>query len=79
METIEFDGCADCLHFVANGDIPEDRPDYLKQFELWTEGLEVWCGDFDGDENFSWSQCECCGSRLGGNRYPLVGIARGTE
>ena len=77
METYDFDACTDCLLFVANGDLPEDREDFVKDFEHWTEGFYMCLGDNDGDSNFSWSRCECCGSRLGGDRYNLVGFANG--
>jgi len=34
----------------------------------------VICGEIVGcDPWFSWSSCECCGSRLGGNRYHTTG------
>ena len=32
------------------------------------------CGELVGcDPYFSWSSCECCGSRLGGSRYHATG------
>jgi len=66
--------CGDCLGWIANGTIPDDRPTLLAEI------AKVWPGDMrhivagnsedDNDEGaFSWSGCECCGSRLGGTRY----------
>tara|TARA_R100000664_G_scaffold1793_2_gene4687 strand:- start:4130 stop:4462 length:333 start_codon:yes stop_codon:yes gene_type:complete len=47
---------------------------------LW---WEIVCGgeheseaDEDGSLGFSWRHCECCGSTLGGDRYPLTAILR---
>lgn len=36
------------------------------------------CGDegCDGGSGFSWRPCECCGSTLGGERYPAHGVAK---
>ena len=31
---------------------------------------------FSGSLGFSWRPCECCGSHLGGERYPLTAILR---
>ena len=32
--------------------------------------------DDEGDLGFSWRECECCGSRLGGDRHVLTAIIR---
>ena len=98
--------CVDCLVWEANGDLPEDRPDYLSDLETHTGDLLVTLGrirsedvvqeihltsrlscpwdsftDEDGDlwsscdcedwdeGHFSWSSCDECGSRLGGDRF----------
>lgn len=41
------------------------------------------CSDFDpdiGDEgSFSWSECECCGSSLGGTRHAAHGLISRTK
>ena len=79
METYDFEGCSDCLMFVANGDMPEDREGFVEDFELWTEGFVICLGDNDIDLGFSWSRCECCGSRLGGDRHRLVGFESFTK
>ena len=42
--------------------------------------LGAQCEHADGDDNhqceasFSWSQCDSCGSTLGGDRYPATGV-----
>ena len=30
--------------------------------------------EYSGSLGFSWSSCECCGSRLGGERYPMTAL-----
>lgn len=32
--------------------------------------------EHSGSLGFSWRHCECCGSTLGGDRYPLTAILR---
>jgi hypothetical protein len=66
--------CTDCLCYLANGDVPEDRPDLPIQIDRnWTDWDVVLSGDPEEDEgSFSWSSCDCCGSNLGGYRYSAV-------
>ena len=76
FETIELMACQDCLFYVANGDLPEDRDDDKFEADIqatvgYPSGM-ISCGDSDKDEEFSWSACECCGSTLGGSRHQLV-------
>lgn len=74
----ELMGCVDCLMYVANGDLPESDSDAGVSFEasiVATAGVAsglICCGDSELDEEFSWSACECCGSRLGGSRHQLI-------
>jgi len=72
--------CTDCLLFIANGDIPEDNGNdwSLDHIEaIWpSTQYDLACGDSENDHDFSWSQCECCGSRLGGSRHELVALER---
>jgi hypothetical protein len=77
-EVIEISACVDCLLFVANGDVPEHDealPERIRA-RLGDGASRLVCagGDDDGTE-FSWSPCECCGSRLGGMRHALAIIA----
>jgi len=69
--------CSDCAMALANGEYPDDA----NASKAITEG-EIrerpyhWAldGDRDGEpegastRDFSWSQCDCCRSRLGGDR-----------
>lgn len=63
--------CEDCTMYLANGDIPEERPD------LASDIATQWPNDSDlvisnEIEEFSWRPCDCCGSRLGGPRTSFV-------
>jgi hypothetical protein len=66
-------GCEDCRMYIANGDIPENRPNLPRAIAAqWPDdGPHIVCGDTEGDE-FSWQACDICGSRLGGARYPFA-------
>lgn len=72
----ELMACVDCLMFVANGDTP-DTGDIESDIRgnLGTDDMRnLVCGDSEHDDEFSWSDCECCGSRLGGSRHQLAVI-----
>jgi hypothetical protein len=68
----DLDCCEDCLMYLANGDVPEERPnlvdDIRKEWPSWGTEFDLVIGGDETDE-FSWSSCDCCGSRLGGARY----------
>lgn len=72
----ELMACTDCMLYVANGDLPEDDTGQLEEaIGEWLDlsvHQHLVCGDSDKDEDFSWHQCECCGSKLGGSRHQLV-------
>ena len=72
----ELSGCVECLFYVANGDIPEDRPTLPVEIAehlglgphdhvvvACVEGCDGW---------FSWSPCNVCGSQLGGDRHTFA-------
>ncbi len=71
-EITDIQVCADCILYIANGDLPEDdnsngwRPE---QFETKWKGYQVCAGYSDQDNEFSWSSCDGCGSVLGGSRH----------
>lgn len=77
-ETVDLDICTDCLFVLANG--PEsdgERRAAESMAEQW-DGWELTLGSLecdhcpteDGDCEpwFSWSECDGCGSNLGGDR-----------
>jgi len=85
MACIVHDGlrcCVDCLAFAANGDIPEDRPELPEVLRVAFPGLHLvpaGVGDNYEGEGFSWSACDCCGSRLGGDRWLMATLGPGDE
>jgi len=67
--------CQDCLMLVANGELPDERPELEDDIDaLWgVSRSRFFCvGDSDQDDEFSWRACECCGSELGGSRHQLA-------
>jgi len=77
--------CSDCLMVIANGDYtgldlentPDDPDAGSRRAREIDEGIESFkgylcAGDSDKDHEFSWSRCECCGSKLGGSRHHVV-------
>jgi hypothetical protein len=60
--------CQDCAMLIANGELPEDNPDF-KLSPRWDGYQVVLNCDEDGCEGFSWSPCDGCDSRLGGDRH----------
>lgn len=50
----------------------KDR-EWLKEYERRTKGFEIHAtADPDDEGSFSWSQCDTCGSTLGGNRTNCI-------
>ena len=62
--------CVDCIQMIANGELPVDStPERDKELEaISTE----WCMGEGDDDEFSWRDCDVCGSSLGGTRFPVV-------
>ena len=68
----ELSVCADCLFWLANGDVlPEDRdPEEFLSDVRRTLGEDLRHVVITGESlGFSWSACESCGSTLGGERF----------
>ena len=80
MEYVDISACVDCLLYIANGDLPEHNENLDDDIEkLWPPKRWYICvGDDDTENNaeFSWAQCDCCGSRLGGSRHELVAFKK---
>jgi hypothetical protein len=76
METTDLQVCHDCIMYIANGDLPDDNPANWQpeQVDRAWQGYQLALGDSDKDDEFSWSPCEGCGSRLAGNRFHCVAI-----
>lgn len=75
-KTYELEGCTDCVMYLANGDVPEDDNGWSPEAveASWPSATYHLCaaGDENSEEYFSWRACDVCGSRLGGNRYPVA-------
>lgn len=72
FEEIEYSICADCALYAASGDLPQENP--TEFLEAYNHSLNL---HVQKELGFSWQQCECCGSTLGGNRHKaiqLVGV-----
>lgn len=84
---VKFEGkcCGDCLFFLANGDVPEGKTgdEFASQIKAFhdrsDEDMKHMCiaSNEETDGEFSWRQCECCGSRLGGSRHNFVILEKG--
>jgi hypothetical protein len=84
VATIVADGlelCVCCTLLVANGECCEDSDAHsdaqvaqLGEGREGAAGLVLAC-DEDCEGWFSWSSCDGCGSRLGGDRHPAVILA----
>ena len=77
--------CVDCILAIANGDysgldysLPESEAD--RRMEEIEQGIDA-AGGYDGyivpgdaekEEEFSSSDCDCCGSHLAGSRHHCV-------
>lgn len=47
--------------------------EFLREYEKRTKGYEIHTNEHPDDEgSFSWSECDTCGSRLGGNRTDCI-------
>lgn len=81
--------CVDCLWFVAYGEVLPDshRSENALAFAInqrWPGDVHVsfgWPSEADDNPDddclgFSWQPCECCGSRLGGDRHKLSAIRK---
>jgi len=71
--------CTDCLMIIANDDasgMDEETEARCRTGidAMHKRGYWLICNNQDpGNESeFSWSACEICGSRLGGNRHRLA-------
>lgn len=62
-------GCVDCIAFVANGTLAEERPGLLSEIteHLGAEDTKHLVSGPEG-EWFDWARCECCNRPEGGMR-----------
>jgi hypothetical protein len=73
--------CQDCAMMLANGELGQgddtaDRIHAERIAKRWSVGeLVLDCGE-DCEGWFSWTECDGCGSTLGGDRHPAAYITR---
>ena len=67
--------CVDCTMMLANGECEGLDTDSwyhaVKAAGMTRFDVALNIGE-DTEPSFSWSACDYCGSRLGGDRYPAV-------
>ena len=85
-ETIEYSVCIDCLHELANGDNSHDiGPHVTRELDGRAGHFSIGVSPTDedpegtGHDEFSWSTCELCRSRLGGSRHGITLFITGQE
>lgn len=70
-DATELSLCIDCAQYLANDELPEDRPELADEIAEWWPAsqfvLTVDSGD-DADLGFHAGGCDCCSSKLGGDR-----------
>ena len=80
-EIINVKGCVDCLFFCANGDLPPENTEQEDQKlidsfnKIHNEGFSV-CVGSDDEGSFSWTPCDICDTKLGGDRYTMHLVQR---
>ena len=71
--------CDDCLMFVANGTLgqDDDAADDFHAEKIFARWSDEWTLTYDVvDPHFSWSECDGCGSTLGGSRTDGLAFRR---
>lgn len=62
--------CRDCFHIGRRVDFTEVVVDEYETNYLCPEcNSDYTERRGNGEDEFSWSECDCCGTRLGGSRY----------
>lgn len=78
LEEYSGEMCVDCLFLLANGEVPEERPDLADEIDRNWPTADGWELSIACEENceggFSRSSCDACGSTLGGDRHPFVAM-----
>jgi len=75
FDIIELSACVDCLLFFANGDIPEYRPELLKDIKNFLgDDLSHVAVNYSEETHIEFGSmpCQSCGSHLAGLRDELA-------
>lgn len=66
MDLQELAVCVDCINYIANADLPDERTELTAKLII-TSCYGVM---YDGkDLGFSYQRCDCCKRKLGGDRF----------
>ena len=73
---LKIDVCTDCLMVIANGEFEAVAPEVAAAVargihDMHAEGYMVALENTDAG-HFSWSDCDLCQTKLGGDRWPAV-------
>mgnify|MGYP001551418455 CR=1 FL=1 len=75
---IEIEVCVDCVQLLANGEVFDGNGNDISAEQRariaaqWPEHQLVLNCEDDCEGWFSWSSCEGCDGRFGGDRHPAV-------
>lgn len=64
----EIDRRTDGYHVAVGGEHDDECPNVDHETGQWLGTTDCYCET----EEFSWSQCDVCGSRLGGSRHAVT-------
>jgi hypothetical protein len=87
MQVEKYMVCTDCMLVIANGDYSSldyhfDEKESKERAESIDKGIDsliekggyLTIGDLETKEDFSIYSCECCGSKLAGERFEAIVI-----
>ena len=82
MIDLHFSACSDCFTYIASSELPQHTT--TKQDNHFCQRIKdieidnnVYFSCDGSDLGFSSAACECCGSKLAGYRFLIIGIKRG--
>lgn len=65
--------CDTCMLLAVNGEAGDETPERIAACDAGFERLGAHLSsnftEGDGEDEFSWRQCDCCLTRLGGSRF----------
>ncbi|WPZ36730.1 hypothetical protein T8K17_11350 [Thalassobaculum sp. OXR-137] len=67
--------CEDCNGWIEADILPHDRPTLPADIDrIWpkADGWDIIASNGMAGPGFTWLPCQCCGSTLGGLRYPAI-------
>ena len=67
----EYSVCPDCLMAIAYNDLPPDR-EQARMIDIGMHELGPYLHPGGEEYGFCKTPCDCCGSRLHGNRYQVI-------